>query len=248
MALPIRTIHKADIPAPDPIESADLVRRRRKTRQPTNADDSEAWLISYADMVTLLLGFFIMLQSISKVDSTQFEKVKFETTKMFGGEYRIPFDDLSKKLKEKVFEQNLRDQVVFEQTPTGVNITFRGALFFDSGSADLKPEARKIIEDLVPVISTQAKDFGIIIEGHTDNRPINGGVFASNWELSSTRACSVLRLFEAKGFNRRKLKALGWGDTHPILPNEDGKGKPLPDNQAQNRRIIIKVLKEYEVN
>jgi chemotaxis protein MotB len=211
-----------------------------------NEESESNWLVSYADMMTLLVGFFIMLQSFSKVDATQFEQVKKAATKVFGGEYKIPFESLTSKLKSVVEKQKLTDQVLFHQTDEGLEITFRGALFFDSGSANLKTEATTLLNSLIPAISENAKTFGIVVEGHTDNRPVNGGIFASNWELSSVRACSVLRLFEQKGFDPNRLKALGWGERRPIVPNEDDKNSPLPENQAQNRRVVIKILRNFE--
>jgi len=201
--------------------------------------------------MTLLVGFFVMLLSFSKIDADQFEKIKRATTEVFGGEYVLPFEQLSNKLKEVIKEQNLSDQVVFTENDQGITLRFRGALFFDSGSSDLRPQAKNLLDKLVPVLIQEAKDFGVVIEGHTDNVPLGilgQALFPSNWELSGVRACTVLRLFEERGFNRQHLKAIGWGDTRPIVPNEDGKGNFLQDNQAQNRRVVIKILKYFEEN
>jgi chemotaxis protein MotB len=212
-----------------------------------NEENQESWLISYADLMTLLVGFFVMMQSFSKIDERKLEEMKQETSKVFGGEYKIPFAKLSDTLKQKVKEQGLTNQVIFETSESGVTITFRGALFFDSGSTVLKPEAKSLINNIIPSIMDQAKGFGIVVEGHTDNLAVSkGSVLASNWELSSVRACTVLRLFEAAGFDNKKLKALGWGDTHPVVPNQDANGESISLNQAQNRRVVIKVLKQFE--
>ncbi len=211
-------------------------------------DEGEGnWLVSYADMMTLLVGFFVVLQSFSKVDTETFENLKKETTKLFGGEYIKPFEDLSKNLKKVTEQMQMTDQVVLTETARGVEITFRGALFFNSGSFELKDEATNLLRKLIPVIAEKAKGFGIIIEGHTDSTALNGaGAISSNWELSSVRACRVLRLFESEGFAATRLKALGWGDTKPILPNMDAQGQPIVENQSQNRRVVIKILKNFE--
>lgn len=214
---------------------------------PESADESESWLISYADLMTLLVGFFIVLQSFSKIDAESFEQVKKETTKLFGGQYHIPFEGLSSDMKKVVEDLKVGDQVLFSQTDQGVEITFKGALFFDSGSVELRPEATALMDSLIPVISEKAKDFGIVVEGHTDSTPLSRhGPVASNWELSSVRACRILRMFEEKGFAPSKMKALGWGDTRPIVSNADEYGNPIPANQAQNRRVVIKILKDVE--
>lgn len=224
-----------------------MAKNHFKKNSSHGADEGEGnWLISYADMMTLLVGFFILLQSFSKIDSSNFEKIKKETTKVFGGEYKLPFEKLSSELKRTIKENKLDEQIFMNETDEGIEITFRGALFFDSGSVNLREEAKSLMNQLIPQISQNAKDFGIVIEGHTDNKPVSSGVIASNWELSSIRACSVLRMFQEQGFNPKKLKALGWGDQKPILPNEDQNNNSLPENQAQNRRVVVKILKEFE--
>ncbi len=237
---------KPPLPASLADAESDFQKLKRQA-MPAKAEESESnWLVSYADMMTLLVGFFLILLSFSKVDSTVFESVKKEASKVFGGEYKVPFEALSDKIKDAIESQKMGDQVVFKQNDAGVEIAFRGALFFDLGSAELKPEALEMLDKIIPVVSEQAKSFGILIEGHTDNLPIVSKQFSSNWELSSVRACSVLRLFESRGFSRKKLKAVGFADTNPILPNTDGNGQALPANQAQNRRVVLKILKDFE--
>lgn len=228
--------------------AAEFRRKREIARaQGHNEENQESWLISYADMMTLLVGFFVMLQSFSKIDEKKLEQIKEQTSKIFGGEYKVPFEKLAESLKQKVKEQGLTDQVLFETSEAGIIITFRGALFFDSGSTQLRVEAQKLINNIIPVVKEQAKGFGVVVEGHTDNLAVGkGAVLPSNWELSSVRACTVLRLFETAGFPHNKLKALGWGHTHPTVPNQDEKGKDIPTNQAQNRRVVIKILKQFE--
>lgn len=211
-------------------------------------EESESnWLVSYADLMTLLFGFFVLLFSFSKIDDEKFEQLKREATKTFGGEYQKPFENITASMKEIVQNQKLQDQVAFQETDAGVEVTFRGALFFESGASDLRQEAKDMLEQMVPTIIGNAKGFGIVIEGHTDNRPMySNGPIATNWELSSVRACTVLRFFLDKGFNPDAIKAMGFGDRRPVVPNEDKDGNPLPDNQAQNRRVVIRILRSFE--
>lgn len=214
------------------------------TPEPSHEEEGEGnWLVSYADMMTLLVGFFVMLQSFSKPDTQLFEKIKQETTKVFGGEYQMPYEKLHKNLEDTIKAENLSDQVKFEVTEEGIVITFRGALFFDSGSVDLKTQASELLEKLVPKIKQQAEMFNIVIEGHTDDVPIHNGLLKSNWELSSLRACTVLRFFEESGFDKAKLSAIGWGDTKPLFKNRDEAGNPIGQNQSQNRRVVVRILK-----
>ena len=205
--------------------------------------ESELWLISYADLMTLLVGFFAMILSFSKIDANQYEKMKKATTQMFGGEYKIPHEQILKQIEELLKKENLTDQVVMNPNDKGIDVTFRGALFFDSGSAELKPEALLLMEKLIPILKDSAGQYSIVIEGHTDDNAINSSIFPSNWELSSYRASSVLRLLEKQGFAKERLKAVGWGDTRPILPNRNPAGLPVPENQNQNRRVVLKIMK-----
>lgn len=213
----------------------------------SHGDEGEgSWLVSYADMMTLLVGFFVVLQSFSKPDAGEFEKVKKETTKIFGGEYSRPFEDLAKDLQKVVKDMKMSDQVIFSQNDQGLEVTFRGALFFDPGAYELKDQAKVLMDNLIPVIAQKAKDYGIVVEGHTDSTPLSSrGPLFSNWELSSVRACTVLRLFQEKGFSPKKMKALGWGDTHPVVAEKNSQGIVIPEAQAQNRRVVIKILNDF---
>ncbi len=210
----------------------------------SHIDSEGVWLISYSDMMTLLMGFFALLLSFSKFDAESFEKVRQETTKVFGGQFQKPFEDLSQALQKVIEQRGLAQQVQIESNPKGVTITFRGAFFFDSGSIDLRHEAQSVMDQLIPVIREQAEGFYILIEGHTDNVPMMAPGIASNWELSGLRAGTVLHLFEKAGFSTDHLMMVGWGQTHPIAPNQDTQGKEMPENQAKNRRVVIKIMRE----
>ena len=205
-------------------------------------DETEsAWLVSYADMMTLIVGFFAILLASSKIDPAKFELVKKETTQLFGGQYQIPFKGLSDDMKKIVASSGLSDQIRFQQTEDGVAITFQGAMFFESGAVDLRAEAVTLLTRLAPIIKTKAKDLDILIEGHTDDVPISSSRFPSNWELSSMRACSVLRLFLENGFDAERLKAIGLGSTQPVVPNGD------EASRSQNRRVVIRLMKSFGV-
>ncbi len=234
-------------------EGVEPVKEKRKPAHAANANHAPAhaeegegsWLVSYADMMTLLVGFFVILLSFSKVDDEKFEEVKRETSKQFGGIYQVPFGTLADRLKAEISKAGLGDQFIIKQTDLGVEISFQGTVFFETGSADLKEKANELLGRLTPIIHSEAKDFSIIIEGHTDDVPIIASTrFKSNWELSSIRACRVLESFEAAGFLKSKMTAVGYGDARPIVPNRDDQGNAIAINQGQNRRVVIKVLKD----
>jgi chemotaxis protein MotB len=200
------------------------------------------WLVSYADMMTLLVGFFVILLSFSTVDQEKLDKAKLSITKEFGGSYKVPYADMAERIKAALDKLGLGDQFIVKQTPSGVDISFQGTVFFNSGSADIKPEARALVNELIPVVKQESQNFDITIEGHTDDVPLSGGQFIkNNWELSSLRACRVLDAFFAHGFDQKHMTAIGYGEARPIAPNRDAEGNPLPENQSQNRRVVIKL-------
>ena len=201
------------------------------------------WLVSYADLMTLLMGFFALMLSMSKVDDTKAEAMRQHSVELFGGEYVKPFDELQKQLQAVIQAKGLAEQVSVEANARGVGVTFRGTVFFESGSVNPRPEAINLLSELIPVIKKEAPGFHILVEGHTDDTPISKGVVASNWELSSLRASSIVRYFEAEDFDRSLIMAVGWADTRPVAINEDAEGTPNLENQSKNRRVVIQILK-----
>jgi chemotaxis protein MotB len=206
-------------------------------------EDSESnWLISYSDMMTLLFGFFVMLMSFSKIDVDTYEKARKETTKYFGGDYKMPLQNLQSQLKNEAEAKQLADQLHFDMDAKGITVSFSGSLFFDPGKIEVKPDALHLIETLAPIILKNSENMMVVVEGHTDDNPINDSRFPSNWELSSFRAASVLRIFEKSGFNRKNLRAIGFSDTLPQFPNRDLSGRAISENQAANRRVVLRII------
>lgn len=208
-------------------------------------DTEGVWLISYADMMTLLMGFFALMASMSSIDESKFKEVGNEAALYFGGDVIEPFEKVGKAISKLIKDKGLEKEVNIRVEKTGIIITFEGTLFFTSGSYKLKSDANALMQELLKVLNEKAHDKKFVIEGHTDNTPINRGVIASNWELSSLRANAVARLFEKYDFHRDQILTIGLGETRPILPNKNALNQPLPKNQAQNRRVVIKVLDKH---
>lgn len=112
------------------------------------------------------------------------------------------------------------------------------------GSATLSEDGLKVLGDLKnTLISDEYKDYTISIEGYTDDSPIKTTQFPSNWELSTARAAAVVRSFVELGVPADRLRAVGFAETSPKLPNRDAQGTPILENQAQNRRVVIRLEK-----
>jgi flagellar motor protein MotB len=131
--------------------------------------------------------------------------------------------------------------------PKGDRITtfeMGSAAFFDSGSARLSDGGKAILRGILePLTSALAEGYRIRVEGHTDDTPIDTPQFPSNWELSTARASAVVHYFLEQGVPAERLRAVGYADTEPKVPNRDAAGNPIPANQAQNRRVVIKLEK-----
>jgi len=131
--------------------------------------------------------------------------------------------------------------------PTGDRIStleMSSAAFFDSGSAALSPGGEAILQPLAAKLqSDEYRDYRITVEGHTDDNPIHTAQFPSNWELSTARAAAVAHYLVDQGIPAQRLRAAGYADTFPKVPNRDANGAPIPENQAQNRRVVIRLEK-----
>lgn len=205
------------------------------------------WLVSYADMMTLLVGFFVILLSFSTMDPEKLEEAKKSITAEFGGAYQIPYSDLADRVREAVKKLGIGDQLLLKISDAGLEISFKGTVFFDTGSADLKPEAKPVLENLISALKSEGSDLDITVEGHTDDVPIiSGKLFRNNWELSSLRACRVLDAFLNANIPMSHLTAVGYGEARPLVPNRNSDGTANTDNQAQNRRVIIRASHHAE--
>lgn len=218
----------------------------RKAAHGSGDHDESNWLVSYADMMTLLCGFFIMLFSMAKLDEPQFEKVKEAVARQFGGDYTSPNAQLAKFVTQMVDEIGVEKDTVVRSDHTGVSIVFQSTLFFDTLSAEVKPEGMQVLSHLISTISSRQymdfKSYKVVVEGHTDGRPVLSGGYPSNWELSSTRATRVVQMFIDKGFNPQQLSAIGYGSSYPIFQERDSNGNWLNDALAKNRRVVVRIL------
>lgn len=218
----------------------------RPPKKSAPPEEGEGWLISYADMMTLLCGFFVMMYSMASLDVGKFEKVQEAMAKQFGGDFKSPNAEMAKFVTNVIQESGVDKDVVITSDPYGVSVVFHSTVFFDTLSADLKPEGKMVLEKLIDLIAkqqeAQIKKFRIVVEGHTDSRPILGGNYPSNWELSGSRAGRVVRTFLSRGFSPEKLTAIGYADTYPQVPARLPNGEWDPAALAKNRRVVIRIL------
>ncbi|WP_425403753.1 OmpA/MotB family protein [Hwanghaeella sp.] len=222
-------------------------RRRRSDAVQENEDD---WLVTYADAITLLMAFFVMLISFSKIDLVRFEEVqagiKGEVGKKEQAEVKevLPIFNMHSKVQaivDTTAELPPGDvQVGFDDE--GIVIDFVVASFFKPRSLEMTDPAKLILRQIRYELQEPPYDaYFVDVEGHTDDVPISTPEFPSNWELSSLQAASVVRHLIEEGMDPSRMQAAGYADTRPKLRATDIAGEPIPENRRQNRRIAIRL-------
>ncbi len=258
--------------------------RRRKPRSHTN---HERWLVSYADFITLLFAFFVVLYASSQVDHRKVGKLAmaiqvafqemgvFQTSaakvpvdledpmpfstvqivenirrnadlaqivsrpdgKLGGGGENGDLAQLQHELENTLAPEIARKEISMRREPDGLVISLREVGFFESGSAQMKQESQPAFDRIATLL--KKRNCRLRIEGHTDNIPIHNAQFASNWELSTSRATEIVRVLIVRdGFDAYHLSAAGYAEYHPVAPNGTNEGRGM------NRRVDIVILGE----
>jgi chemotaxis protein MotB len=171
------------------------------------------WLINYADLMTELVCFFIILYALSAALSKGMV-------------------DAKEKLDEMIKKENVEASVKVTKDGIVFSLGEKDKAYFESGKADITQAGKDVLDKVVPIVKDMPND--IVIEGHTDDTPIHTAQFDSNWELSTARATNVVKFFvQEKGLKPAKLSAIGYGEYKPLGPND------TPENRAKNRRVVI---------
>lgn len=209
------------------------ISRRRKEE---GEDITSFWLITYSDMVTLLLSFFLLMYSFSVMTEERQQQLVDELRTVSSNVVREkPRADLEKAARE-IAAQFQKDQAFVENTETEVTIGLSSEVTFASGDDALSDRGRDALGKAAVILAKLPNT--IRIEGHTDSIPMHGARFSSNWHLSAARAQTVVRLLIGSGVDARRMQVVGYGDVRPRAPNE------TPEGRAKNRRIEIKILRK----
>lgn len=238
----------------------------RKRKEEAPAPGSPAWMTTYGDMVTLLLCFFVLLFSFSTIDAKKFQSIiqsfqgalgvldSGQTIEMSDFISEGMADELTtnqmeeledfRKLKEKLEEfleaNGLDNDVLVTLETRGLTLRFQDSVLFDSGSAELKPGSKELLNYLSEfLMEPEFESKFVRVEGHTDTDPLRpNSRYETNWELSVARASNVVRyLIEEINLEPRRFSASGYGEYHPVADNE------TVENKAKNRRVDIVILK-----
>ncbi|MDQ2086556.1 flagellar motor protein MotB [Herbivorax sp. ANBcel31] len=263
--------------------------KRRDEIEEEKSEGTPEWMVTYSDMMTLLLCFFVLLFSMAVIDQERFEEVAqslrtaflsssdgemFEhnkgtevvdltesvqasdlitsnlgniydseeeeqeesTEEMTEEEKSEKLEEFVKELREYIFEMNLDEYVQVLDEENQVILRIDSVILFDLGKADIKESGKGTLREVGYLLNSV--DSEVVVQGHTDNLPINTTIFPSNWELSTRRATNVVVfLIDESDMNPVRLTATGNGEFRPIAPND------TPENRQKNRRIDIVVDK-----
>lgn len=198
----------------------------------------ESWLLSYADLITNLLLFFVVLLTAANLNKGRMQQI---VKSMSGAESPASLESIRKEIDAQIASKQLQDLVHTSVSAEGLELSLNSGLVFDSGKAKLRPEFEQTVASMLQVLAPYSKKYGFAVEGHTDSTPIvNGGPFASNWELSSARAIVVRQRLEDVGIPRERIRVEGYADTKP-LPEEQLKGLNAEERLARHRRVIVRI-------
>ena len=201
-------------------------------------DNHEAWLMTYADFITLMASFFVLIISVSEPKQAKMEAIREGISGFVKQMVETPFVDTFNQLQLMAEENAIERDIAIEMNSNGIQIELASSAFFRSGSAEFLPEAIPILEDVAATLNELRNDkYHMEVQGHTDDVPVGGAVYPSNWELSTARASGVVRFLITKGMDPSRMKAAGFADVMPKVPNLDA-------NRVQNRRVVIKVEKK----
>lgn len=219
-----------------------------KFKEEHEEDESGAWLMSYADMMTLIACFFILLIAFANFDPVGFTIQTQEIANHFNRDRQKPSVTDLDILQEEISQHpELIEKLKVSVHDGALVITFSGSALFDGEDHLLSDDSIVALDTMIDIIKAKDPNFRILVEGHTDNLPLSeSSSFTSHWALSSARASSVVERFEFYGFDPEKIVPIGLGHTKPLAPNEDDEGYPIEENLQFNRRVVIKVLQPMD--
>lgn len=241
--------------------------KTRKNRKHDEHENHERWLVSYADFITLLFAFFVVMYATSSQNEgkeKEFEdsiKLNFHMVGRGGtdsdpndiqnalAELVMPLGSFPKKggpreaqdYVERSLDKSMSSadkkaavQDIYHDA-VGVRVALTASTFFQPGSAKLKVEALPSLDKVADIL--KSNDKRVIVEGHTDDSPIEGALYPSNWELAGGRSTAVVRyLVKVHKLNPKRFVSISYGDQKPIVPND------TDEHKAMNRRIEILIV------
>lgn len=235
---------------------------RRNKKYEEEPENHERWLLSYADFITLLMIFFIIMYSMSEMDKSKYNELASAFSVEMGGggtgilkggngttdtETSVADKVVTEEQKQEEVKESidayidtseLNDSVTTSIEERGLVLSFNDALFFDSGNAEIKVDQIEKFADIGELLNQPAlKDSFIRVEGYTDSVPVSNPQYKSNWDLSALRASNVAQIIiKDSGIDPKRVSVVGYGEYRPKADNKTKEGR------LENRRVDILIL------
>ncbi len=187
----------------------------------------DSWLLSYIDILTLLLTLLAMLLALTPNEGVSVTEAVAAASRP---EQSPPVEAVD-RLMDSLAATGLSDRLKARKVARTIHLQLYNNILFAPGSAELKGDGKTLLDDLAGVFD--AYDCTVAVEGHTDNSPIANTRYPSNWELSTGRATTVARYLIGRGYDPARLQARGYADTRPLASND------TPAGRARNRRVSL---------
>jgi len=236
--------------------------RRRGITDIEPAESTDRWLVSYADFITLLFAFFVVMYSISNVNLGKYRVLSDSVMTAFSAQTNSPFpvgsqlgisvqrapiavglvgqtglvsmQETAAELDKRLQKWVKKGMIAVSGNEKWLEIEIKSSLLFKSGDALLSTDAANILSELTSVVKTTKNP--LYVSGYTDDVPINTGRYPTNWELSAARSASVVRLLAQNGINPARMGAIGYGEFRPIVANDSAV------NRQKNRRVVVRIM------
>lgn len=206
-------------------------------------DNVDSWLMSYADMITLLLCFFVIFISISEPKKEKIQAITESMAGKFGAiDLATPFQGAYKEIQGVIEQRQLLKDMDVQRTKEGVIIEMSSGSFFKTGTIELSSERLESLSAIAAILrNVDFLDYRIIIEGHTSDEPVRNAAYPSNWEFSAAQAARLARYFIEQGVPAKRFVVSGYADSDPKVPNLDVNGNAIMENRNKNERIVIRI-------
>ncbi|MFZ4713664.1 MAG: OmpA/MotB family protein [Bacteriovoracaceae bacterium] len=205
-------------------------------------DEAEGWLVSYADMMTLIACFFILMVAFANYDPKGFSEKTKEISKHFNRD-KVLKAEIKMKYMEQEFAKHpeLKEKTKISIKDSELILTFSASAMFENGSYDLDEKSLRTVDSLIDIIKNDNAEYRILVEGHADD-VLEKSAIKSQWVISSARSAAVIERFQYFGFPQDHLTAIAKGDSFKLMPSTDTKGNRIEKNASMNRRVMIKIL------
>lgn len=209
------------------------------------ADHVDAWLMSYADLITLLFMVFVIFVSLSVMrpgEESEGDNGGYKQTRSGTLALGTPFDETYRALSGIVASHHYDQHIALEKNHRSITVDISALRLFEPGSAAIAEDTVPFLKEVAALLKQHmpGKRF-LTVEGHTDDDPMTRGHYDDSWELSTMRAARVTSLLVKEGIDPKRIAATGYAGSRALVPNEDAEGRPILDNRHRNQRIVIRL-------